>query len=258
MVRETQCSINAYKENQAISDDYSETGYDRAHLNPNSFQCSEGRRSMFTLTNAAPMDACFNRNQWAKWEKTLRIFLRDRLRSDGDSATAYIVTGTVPDPNLRIPQSEISEEPERVTVPSHIWTAVCYKHSSDDIYSLITYKGEKCLDDYPCAKYGKDFYWCKKISGGWDYCSPPLWRSKAKNGKYCRSDHACAKYGYGHMWCYTSEGGFADCCTSVDCYSAVDGKTCRFDHKCGYYEKNYLWCYTDYKGSWAYCCKSCA
>ncbi|KAI2645283.1 Endonuclease domain-containing 1 protein [Labeo rohita] len=338
MVRETQRSINAYKENQAISNDYSETGYDRAHLNPNSFQCSEGRRSTFTLTNAAPMDACFNRNQWAKWEKTLRIFLRDRLRSDGGSATAYIVTGTVPDPNLRIPQREISEEPERVTVPSHIWTAVCYKHSSDDMrsvigkrdisgvsddvecllvpekhmtaadglpclrffdsgyscqciidgkiksccstpclyqensyrcysgqkqiecsprYSLITYKGEKCFDDHPCTTYGKDFYWCKKISGGWDYCSPPLWRSKAKNGKYCRSDHACAKYGYGQMWCYTSEGGFADCCTSVDCYSAVDGKTCRFDHKCGYYEKNYLWCYTDYKDSWAYCCKSC-
>ncbi|RXN03989.1 endonuclease domain-containing 1 -like protein [Labeo rohita] len=76
MVRENQRSKNAYKENQAISDDYSETGYDRAHLNPNSFQCSEGRRSTFTLTNAAPMDACFNRNQWGKWEKTEDFFKR--------------------------------------------------------------------------------------------------------------------------------------------------------------------------------------
>ncbi|RXN19671.1 endonuclease domain-containing 1 -like protein [Labeo rohita] len=483
MVRENQRYKNAYKGNQATSDDYSETGYDRGHLNPNSFQCGEGRIATFALTNAAPMDACFNRNQWGKWEKTLRTFLRDTLTSDGGSATAYIVTGTVPDPNLRIPQSEISEDPERVTVPSHIWTAVCYKHHSDnrkffsfgymgenkpegsinlmsvsdlntqiknlygqnseisifvgdcfhdnnkldwvkvkfqklinqqikekqgdqimssdmqstyvglkraadanvvsekkfkvsqmiiklafdsistyynavkdlmifagsaclitnmkplvrsgigkrDVsgvsdavecllvpekqtaadgspcsrffdsvyncqctidgeiksccstpclyqenlnsyrcysgqtqiecsprYSLITYTGEKCLDDHPCATYGYDYYWCKKISGGWDYCSPPLWRSKAKNGKNCRSDHACAKYGSGSMWCYTdNEGSYADCCTSDDCYSAVDGKTCRSDHNCGYHGEDYLWCYTDYQDNWDYCCKSC-
>ncbi|KAL1277441.1 hypothetical protein QQF64_024114 [Cirrhinus molitorella] len=484
MVRETQRTKNTYKEKQATSDDYSETGYDRGHLNPSSFQCREGRIATFTLTNAAPMDACFNRNQWGKWEKTLRIFLRDTLNSDFGSATVYIVTGTVPDENLRIPQREISEEPEnseRVTVPSHIWTAVCYKHHSDDRksfsfgyigenkpegsidlvsvldlnrrlsgisifvndcfhdnnkldrvkvrfqklineqikekqgvqmssdiqttsnalkriadsdiaadikfkvtqliiklafdsiiayynairnlkispgsaclltkvkpvvrsdlrkrdisgssdavecllvpenqktaadgtpcssfsdstyscdcqtkdgqrksccstpclyqedlssyrcysgqtliecsprYSLVTYKGEQCLDDHPCATYGEDYYWCKKSSGGWDYCSPPLWRSKAKNGKYCRSDHACANYGYGHMWCYTDDQDRSDkCCISDDCYSAVNGKKCRSDHKCGYHNKNedkdYLWCYTDYEGNWDYCCKSC-
>ncbi|KAF4115261.1 uncharacterized protein LOC131537548 [Onychostoma macrolepis] len=479
MVRETQHNKNDYKGNQAISDDYSETGYDRGHLNPNSFQCGEGRIATFTLTNAAPMDACFNRNQWAKWEKTLRTFLRDKLSSDGGSATVYIITGTVPpDENLRIPQSEISEEPERVTVPSHIWTAVCYKHHSDDRksfsfgymgentpegsinlmsvlnlntqiqnlyrqlssifvddcfhdnnkldgvkvkfqklinlqskekqgvqmssgmqstylalrkaadsniipekkfkvsemtiklafdsmstynnvvkdmklsaestclitlvkpqvrgkrdisgvsdavecllvpekqktaadgspcskfsdstyscecetngeiksccstpclyrdnlnsyrcysgqtqiecsarYSLITFKGEKCLDDHPCATYGNDYYWCNTISGSWDYCSPPLWRSIAKNGKYCRSDHACAKYGSGQMWCYTDdEGNYEDCCTSDDCHLAVNGQTCRSDHKCGYHGNDYLWCYTDYEDNWDYCCRSC-
>ncbi|RXN03988.1 endonuclease domain-containing 1 -like protein [Labeo rohita] len=125
-------------------------------------------------------------------------------------------------------------------------------------YSLITYKGEKCLDDHPCSTYSYDYYWCKKISGSWDYCSPPLWRSIAKNGKYCRSDHACAKYGSGRMWCYTdNNGNHADCCTSDDCYSAVDGKTCRSNHKCGYHGYDYLWCYTDYEHNWNYCCKSC-
>ncbi|XP_059363236.1 uncharacterized protein si:ch211-165i18.2 [Carassius carassius] len=483
MVRENQNYKRAYKDNQAISDDYSETGYDRGHLNPNSFQCGLGRIATFTLTNAAPMDACFNRNQWGKWEKTLRILLRDTLSIDGGSATVYIVTGTVPDVNLRIPQREISEDPERVTVPSHIWTAVCYKHKSDDEksfsfgfmgenkpegsislmsvpnlntqiknlysqqsemsifvgdcfhdnnkldkvqvkfqklisqqskekqgvqmslgmqntyntlkratdsnivpekkfkvsemtiklafdsmstyhnvakdlkvssgssclltrvkplvrsdlrkrdisgvsdavecllvpekqmtaadgspclsfsdsryscvcetngevksccstpclyqdnhnsyrcysgqteiecsarYSLVTFKGEKCLDDHPCATYGNDYYWCKTISGSWDFCSPPLWRSKAKNGKYCRSDHACAKYGSGDMWCYTDdEDNYDKCCTSDDCYSAVNGKTCRFNHKCGYNGKGYLWCYTDYEDNWDYCCKAC-
>ncbi|KAB5517709.1 hypothetical protein PHYPO_G00170330 [Pangasianodon hypophthalmus] len=481
MVHETQSNKNAYKGSQAISNDYSETGYDRGHLNPNSFQCNEGRMATFTLTNAAPMDACFNRNQWGKWEKTLRSFLKDTLASDGGAATAYIVTGTVPSANLRIPQREISEEPERVTVPSHIWTAVCYEHLSDnkksfsfgymgenrpegsislmsvsnlnthiknlyrqraeisifvdecfgdnnkldevkakfqtlsnlpvnpgvqmssdmqniyltlrravssDIipekkfkvsemtiklafdsmstyhdvvkdlkvssgstclltrvkplvrndlrksnisgvsdavecllvqekqktaadgspcssfsdsryscqcetkgetksccstpclyeenlnsyrcysgqtqiecsahYSLVTFNGQKCLDDHPCARYGEDYYWCKTISGSWDYCSPPLWRSKARNGKYCRTDHACAKYGSGYMWCYTDgEGNYDKCCTSDDCYSAVNGQTCRSNHTCGYHGEDYLWCYTDYEGNWNYCCTSC-
>ncbi|CAM4618537.1 unnamed protein product [Leuciscus chuanchicus] len=49
---------------------------------------------------------------------------------------AYIVTGTVPDANVRIPQRQDSENPERVTVPSHIWTAVCYKDPSDDTQSV--------------------------------------------------------------------------------------------------------------------------
>ncbi|KAL1277440.1 hypothetical protein QQF64_024113 [Cirrhinus molitorella] len=474
MVRETQSNKNTYKENQATSDDYSEMGYDRGHLNPSSFQCGEGHIATFTLTNAVPMDPCFNRNQWWKWEKTLRTFLKHKLANDGGSATVYIVTGTVPDDNIRIPQREISVEPEnsgRVSVPSQIWTAVCYKHSSDnrksfsfsymgenkpegsidlmsvsdlntqiknlnrqsseisifvddcfhdnnkldevkvkfqklidqqskekeetqmssdvetklnalkraadtnvaaekkfkvsemtvklsfdsmstdysavkdlkitagsaclittvkplvhselrkrDIskqmtaadgtpcvmfaysiytglcktnsgqfksycstpclyqedlssyrcysdkmqikcsprYSLVTYKGEQCLDDHPCATYGYDYYWCDTVSGSWDYCSPPLPKSKAKNGKYCRSDHACAKYGYGYMWCYTDDqDNYDKCCISDDCYSAVNGKRCRSDHKCNYHGELYLWCYTDYDNNWDYCCNSC-
>ncbi|XP_051740633.1 uncharacterized protein LOC127507506 isoform X2 [Ctenopharyngodon idella] len=468
MVHETQDNKNTYKGNQAISDDYSDTGYDRGHLNPNSFQCSEGRTATYTLTNAAPMDACFKRNQWRKWEKNLRSFLRDTLSSDSGAATAFIVTGTVPNAHLRIPQKEISDDPERVTVPSHIWTAVCYEHrldnrksfsfgyigenkpegdislmsvsdlnrqiknlyrqhseisifvddcfgdnnkldkvkaefqtlinlnqgvqmisaiqntylavkssiGSDSIpenkvkgkmtlklafdsmstyhnvvenlkvsigsaclitlvrdisgvsdavecllvpekqktaadgsqclsvsessnscqcntggkikhccstpclyqdklnsyrcysgqtlikcsprYSLITYKGHRCKDDHPCATYGGNNYWCRTIAGSWDYCSPPLWKSKAINGKYCRNNHACAKYGSGSTWCYTdNKGNYGSCCTSDDCYSAQNGQTCRSNHKCGYHGKGYLWCYTDYDNNWDYCCKSC-
>ncbi|XP_056103528.1 uncharacterized protein LOC130082697 [Rhinichthys klamathensis goyatoka] len=132
MVRENQNYQNTLSSNQAVSSDYSDTGYDRGHLNPNSFQCGEGRTATFTLTNAAPMDACFNRIHWKNWESTLKSLLLRKLASDGFWATAYIVTGTVPDANLRIPQRGISDDPERVTVPSHIWTAVCYKHNTDD------------------------------------------------------------------------------------------------------------------------------
>ncbi|XP_067279222.1 endonuclease domain-containing 1 protein-like [Pseudorasbora parva] len=119
------------KASQAMSSDYSDTGYDRGHLNPNSFSCNEGRTATFTLTNAAPMNPKFNREHWYKMERTLRTFLSNQTISDKNSATAYIVTGTVPDVNVRIPQREISDDPERVSVPSHIWTAVCYRHQSD-------------------------------------------------------------------------------------------------------------------------------
>ncbi|XP_052010664.1 uncharacterized protein LOC127663200 [Xyrauchen texanus] len=481
MVLEKDSDKNIIKVKQAISDDYLDTGYDRGHLNPNSFQCDDGRKATFTLTNVAPMDACFNRIHWKNWESTLRSFLKS---SPYYIATAYIVTGTVPDANVRIPQTGTSENPERVTVPSHIWTAVCYKHRIDDSYSfsfaymgnnqpvasinlmtvsnlnnrlsglysqpitifaddchednnkfqvkvqvkfaklinlpvnqgvqklsdvqitfsavkraretislegpvnvimmtaelgfntlsayftgteelklftgsaclitnskntngkntvhdelrkrdvskgsdsvecllvpekqntaadgshcssisdntysclciiggttkqccsspclyqdkrksywcysgkeqipcsprysLITAKGDRCKDDHPCATYGEDYYWCQKISGSWDYCSPPLWRSKAKDGKYCRSNHACAKYGKGYQWCYTDDDGHYDkCCTSDDCFSAVNGKTCRSDHPCGKHGKRYLWCYIT-NGNWDYCCTDCS
>ncbi|XP_048061891.1 uncharacterized protein LOC125277522 [Megalobrama amblycephala] len=491
MVLEKDSNKDIIKRNQAISKDYTDTGYDRGHLNPNSFQCNEGRLATFTLTNAAPMDACFNRVHWKNWETTLRSFLKPMLVNH--DATAYIVTGTVPDANLRIPQRGISEEPERVTVPSHIWTAVCYKHpddrksfsfgymgknqpegdislmtisnlnnrlgelyseqsktyrlikifdgdcfgdsnklimvqnafqklinlavyrgvqmssgiqtmyravkrtvSSDSIpekkvkvsemtvklafdsmstyytvvedlkafagsaclithakpllrkivhdelrkrevsegrdavecllvpekqktaadgspctsvtefiyscqcksgsqtkpccsspclyqdnlnsyrcysgqtqiecsprYSVVTAYGERCLDDHPCGTYGKDYYWCwtnyDLLYGfKWDYCSPPLWRSKAKNGKYCRSNHACAYYGSDYRWCYTDDkNNYDQCCISDDCFSTVTDKTCRSDHSCGYHGETYLWCYTDYKNNYDYCCKNC-
>ncbi|RXN32625.1 endonuclease domain-containing 1 -like protein [Labeo rohita] len=207
MVLEKDSNVSIIKENQAISSDYSDTGYDRGHLNPNSFQCNEGRTATFTLTNAAPMDACFNCVHWNSWESTLRKFLKNKLASDPGLATAYIVTG----------QRQITCSPQ---------------------YSLITVKGKRCLDDHPCATYSYDYYWCKTdhgyIKDDWDYCSPPLWHSKAKNGKYCRSNHACAKYGESQPWCYTDDGKKNECCISSGCFSAVNGKICKSDHPCSY------------------------
>ncbi|XP_039530920.1 uncharacterized protein LOC120481362 [Pimephales promelas] len=472
MVRETDLrnlalDEDVIKRSQAVSSDYSFSGYDRGHLKPSSFDCGDGRKATFTLTNAAPMDPDFNRVHWEQWERNLKSFLLNQRKSDEGLATVYIVTGTVPNANLRIPQrgnpeelsgyeefsgsEELSEDYERVSVPSHVWTAVCYKHHSDDSksfsfgymgenqpeepdinlmrvsdlndqlsrlyrelsgtpqtvnifvdgcfeddddddeinkvknefkkltnlpgrqglhmstdvqttfsavkraicsesqssekkvkvkemtvkllfdsmktyytmaedlkvsagsaclitntkpvvfgqldlrkrdvsewpdavecllvpekqktaadgskcssvsesrdscwctsggqtkpccsspclyvhhledyrcssgqtqikcsprYSLVTVNRERCKDDHPCGTYGYNYYWCYKASGSWDYCSPPVWSSKAKSGKFCRSDHACAKYG-----------------------------------------KSYLWCYTDNRNNWDYCCKNCA
>ncbi|XP_027011684.2 uncharacterized protein si:ch211-165i18.2 [Tachysurus fulvidraco] len=485
MVRENESDKNIIKENQAISSDYEGTGYDRGHLNPNSFQYDDAHVATFTLTNAAPMDACFNRIYWKNCERNLRNFLTDQLRKDKDNADVYLVTGTVPHPNFKIPQTGNPSESQRVTVPSHIWTAVCYAHkfdneksfsfgyivqnkpessiilksisdlntelselyssshmsikifvddcfsgnfesenavkmfqmkllvkpeypelikevqknfhtvkrvidrvsdsrptkfnliglsatlSTDSLhsfsimvedlkymesaclitrapnnivpaselrkgnvlkqsesiecqvvpeksvagyqtavdgshcqsvsdsssgcicttegksksccstpclyrqdrkdywcysgqtlikclpqYSLITYKGERCKDNYPCATYGYDYYWCSKVSGSWDYCSPPLWKSKASDGKYCRNNHACAKYGKSNPYCYTDDNDKKECCISDDCFSAVNDKKCKSNHPCGYYGNSYLWCYTT-DGNWDYCCTFC-
>ncbi|RXN17937.1 endonuclease domain-containing 1 -like protein [Labeo rohita] len=121
-------------------------------------------------------------------------------------------------------------------------------------YSLITAEGNRCRDDHPCATYGKDYYWCFTDKESWQYCSPPLWGSRAKDGKYCRSDYACAKYNKTNPWCYTDDKNWSYCCTSDDYFSAVNYKTCKPDHPCGYHGKDYLWCHTT-DGNWNYCCK---
>ncbi|XP_073712870.1 uncharacterized protein [Misgurnus anguillicaudatus] len=139
MVLEKDIGVNTIediKQFQAMSSHYRNTGYDRGHLLPNCFQCSDGRNATFTLTNAVPMNSRFNQVHWKNWEMKLRSFLRAKLDRDGGLATVYIVTGAVPAGNVRIPQREISQDPEKVTVPSHIWTAVCYKHFFDDKKSL--------------------------------------------------------------------------------------------------------------------------
>lgn len=188
-----------FKAEQAINDDYSNTDYDRGHLNPSSFQCQDGRTATFTLTNTAPMDACFNRVNWKQWEDMLKAILkpeakpkdavnstlksnesedavnatlkadesvdavnvtlgpndefREAVKAEDEpevatlkpededeperNGTAYLVTGTVPSQNYRIPIQGQYDDPlmrefDRVTIPTHIWTAVCYKHSDDE------------------------------------------------------------------------------------------------------------------------------
>nr|XP_008110434.1 PREDICTED: endonuclease domain-containing 1 protein [Anolis carolinensis] len=123
-------ALDKLEEKQALSTDYEDTDYDRGHLNPNAFQCGDGRKATFTLTNAAPMDPCFNRIYWYKNEKDLKARLKNECANK--RGTAFLVTGTVPDNNKRIPDPDKDKESDnpkrefsRVSVPTHIWTAVC-------------------------------------------------------------------------------------------------------------------------------------
>uniref|UniRef100_A0A3B3R8V0 Uncharacterized protein n=1 Tax=Paramormyrops kingsleyae TaxID=1676925 RepID=A0A3B3R8V0_9TELE len=108
MQPETNNNRDRVKSNQAVNGDYCNTGYDRGHLNPNSFQCDDDRKATFTLTNSAPMDACFNRVPWKQWEQRVRDILKD----NAVSGTAYLVTGTVPpSEDFRIPRQGQFDDP---------------------------------------------------------------------------------------------------------------------------------------------------
>ncbi|KAL1277430.1 hypothetical protein QQF64_024103 [Cirrhinus molitorella] len=147
MIYERDSDENMIKRYQAVSSDYTNSGYDRGLLNPNSFPCEESHKATFTLTNVAPMDSGFDRINWKNWESALRSFLRRKLDFDGGSAAVYIISGTVPGDHVQIPLRGTSEDPERVTVPSHFWTAVCYKHHLNDTKSFsFGYVGENQLE----------------------------------------------------------------------------------------------------------------
>ncbi|KAF4098098.1 hypothetical protein G5714_022106 [Onychostoma macrolepis] len=250
MVREKDSDGKMIKRYQAISSDYRDTRYDRGPLNPSSFHCEEGSTAAFTLTNAAPIDAGFNRIHWKNLESMLRSFLRSRIDSDGGFATVYIVTGTVPDASLRIPQREIPEESERVTVPSHIWTAVCYKHRSDDTKSFsFGYVGENQPEGGIRLMRVTDL----------NHELSRLYSNQSINifvGD-CFGDSDKLNEVQGYKWCYTDDGDEDMCCVSDDCFSAVNDKRCMSNHRCGYHGYSYLWCYTDDEDNWDYCCKHC-
>ncbi|KAM6977960.1 uncharacterized protein FYW47_002780 [Aplochiton taeniatus] len=234
--------------NQAINADYRDTGYDRGHLNPKSFQRGDAREATLTLTNAAPMDPCFNRVHWYQHEANTRRVLQQQLQLH-PNADVYLVTGSQEKPCCSTPclfQKDLNDYR-------------CYSGQTliacSPQYSAITVKGENCRDDHPCATYGEHYYWCYKASESWDFCSPPIWQSKAKNGKPCRSNHACAKYESEHPWCYTDDdNNWDECCTSDSQFSAVKGKSCKPSHPCGYHDEKYLWCRTT-DGDWDYCCR---
>ena len=115
-----------YELEQAIPLDYSNTNYDRGHLNPNSYQCHNSRTATFTLTNAVPQDPCFNQQSWKQMEEVAKKVMRTNCPLDG----RYFVTGVVPK-RTKIPNEVHDKEEDRkrefnrVTVPRHMWTAVC-------------------------------------------------------------------------------------------------------------------------------------
>ena len=80
---------------QAVDDDYAESGFNRGHLNPNFLMDGqEARLATFTLTNAVPQEPCFNQGAWKRAEQLFdEVFVSFCYRRGGQ---VHALTGAVP------------------------------------------------------------------------------------------------------------------------------------------------------------------
>lgn len=117
MVQPNRANV-AFKAKQAVTADYTNSGYDRGHLTPQLYHCEtyDSRNATNTLTNAAPQVRSFNQGIWNKFENTLYDISKKYCNFVG--ARRYYITGVLPSNNTFISNG-------RVNVPDHYWTAVC-------------------------------------------------------------------------------------------------------------------------------------
>ena len=114
--------------------------YDRGHLVPvNILSYShKSARDTFIYTNCVPQIAGFNRGQWNKYERKIKIYARKTCSQNG--GTLYLITGTskVKFVWTLYGQGQIigSEEPlqwfhnnadvnDRIAIPNSMWTVGC-------------------------------------------------------------------------------------------------------------------------------------
>ena len=164
------------RKNQAVSEDYlyNNLHLDRGHLSPNHINSRDHEKQLgtFTLTNAAPQFADFNRQMWQKFECITEYAIINLVPNEN----VYIITGiygTAMDENhedLWLNRNDSEKNP--VKVPGYYWKAVCYPgnpekekepwgyaivkpninvEASADYKDLITLKkfSEKYFDDAP-------------------------------------------------------------------------------------------------------------
>ncbi|CAG2196599.1 unnamed protein product [Mytilus edulis] len=111
-------NIATFGRKQAVNVDYTDSGYDRGHLNPQLYHCEtrDSRKATNSLTNIAPQVPTFNQGIWNKFENTLYDISKKYCNFVG--ARRYYITGVLPSNDRFISNG-------RVNVPDHYWTAVC-------------------------------------------------------------------------------------------------------------------------------------
>ncbi|CAC5405906.1 unnamed protein product [Mytilus coruscus] len=115
--------VSTFGSKQAVNVDYTGSGYDRGHLNPQLYHCetNDSRKATNTLTNIAPQVPSFNQGIWNVFETTLYDI--SKKYCDFVGARRYFITGVLPSNNRFIGNG-------RVNIPDHYWTAVCCDSSS--------------------------------------------------------------------------------------------------------------------------------
>ncbi|XP_055051446.2 endonuclease domain-containing 1 protein [Misgurnus anguillicaudatus] len=102
-------------EKQALDEDYTNSGFDRGHLNPNGHHAVPGRNSTFTLTNIVPKNPKLNQNAWRLHESKITDLFNANCHQ------AYVLVGVVPSSNNWIIKNNV----QRVNLPEYIWNAYC-------------------------------------------------------------------------------------------------------------------------------------
>lgn len=268
-------SYQGVENTQAVDGDYKNTAYDRGHLNPNLYQCNEGRTATFTLTNAVPLDACFNRIKWYDYEKQIKAILRKECP---EPSKAYLITGAVPS-NRKIPISpddwldDGTRTFERISVPSYVWTAVCCDHLDKNKKFSLGYSGENVPESEIRLSTIEDLE--KKLRLYYSYNNLKLFADKCDGNvnfrdevlKYITLKNRKAFASTFPESILPAQRRLPDkrkrICkfgeTSLDCSHSfsvvtISGIPCRDNFPCGFYGQSYFWCYTDSENNWDYCC----
>lgn len=110
---------------QALGTDYSSSGYDKGHVNPQMFNAlsNDSRYATNIYTNIAPQYANFNQNTWAEMEQGLLRTLKKYCIFEG--AKIFVIVGVEPSIKRFTELRTREKYVERVNVPKFYWTAVC-------------------------------------------------------------------------------------------------------------------------------------
>lgn len=108
-------------ERQALNEDYTNSGFDRGHLNPNGHHAVPSRSATFTLTNVVPQNPKLNQNAWGSHESKLtKLFLEKCPK-------AYVLVGAIPSADSWIVKNTV----KRVNIPDYLWNAYCCVDNND-------------------------------------------------------------------------------------------------------------------------------
>ncbi|XP_030633904.1 endonuclease domain-containing 1 protein [Chanos chanos] len=102
-------------DNQALNEDYTHSGFDRGHLNPNGHHPVPSRNATFTLTNVVPQNPTLNQNSWRIHESEMTDLFLSKCHK------AYVLVGAIPSANNWIIKNNV----RRVNIPDYMWNAYC-------------------------------------------------------------------------------------------------------------------------------------
>ncbi|XP_054829001.1 endonuclease domain-containing 1 protein [Eublepharis macularius] len=120
MVQEAEItgSLENLGENQALSADYVDSGYERTHLNPISLHKGDHQVATNTLTNAVPVPSAVQET-W-DWEVS-NLVSRGLAPHCEKGKDLYLISGAVP--------SSVKVK-DKVSVPESLWLAACCDNGS--------------------------------------------------------------------------------------------------------------------------------